>query len=841
MSGLSVRIRLPPTWLFGIPPDPNPLTLPPPEDQRTFAAPFGIDSAFYNGSLQWKVPVTIASIYAVTVMLLNKWNRSRGNKPWWISKTRVFFVFVILHNVLLAIFSALVCWGMLRALAHIWPGSHEYYLFGKPWPGIRTKNGLAGAADALCKIHGPRGFGDGVYYNPEAQMWEKTNPAILLSANGTPDPTDVGRLWNEGLAFWGFWFYLSKFYEVLDTFIIIAKGKRSSTLQTYHHTGAMLCMWAGIRFMSPPIWMFAFINSLIHTLMVCLCSNVAVTPNADSHSQYTYYTLTSLSLKVPHRIKRTLTTMQIMQFLIGFTFAAAHLFIEYTVPVSTPYTITSTLTSIVSAASSVASQAATEVSSVAVASTPVAAWLKKLAFRAAGEEGLAENVLNDQGSVFGPEVINQQHIIETVQQSVKYRIQYQTVSCIDTQGEAFAIYLNLLYLAPLTFLFVRFFVRSYLRRIDPKTKGSTRGRRLSQAAQDAAMGVDREFDSLGKSAEDGVGDLVEGLRRTASGSMRPATPSSSQPGTVTPSNGDRRRVSAAIERLGKKFEDSSEVAVEETNDSLNKVKSNGSAKAIRKKASEDHERLRNMWEEGMEGRSPTEGAPDAVGNVKDSIASAAETAKATAQEPASEVVSKLEDVAEAAASKAKQVVNGADEPKSVVDDLTESARNGANPSPNLESRESKGTDASWENIQSSHPSLKREDSTLSSTSSQKGGESGSTVARAESPVMMRVQSSDRNNSSPARSSRIPRPKDSGSSSRSRSPVKKSTVNGAGRSTTPRTNGAAFGGPIKEDDADADVGAHTEHDATHLLGVAEDEPTFAEVVKDDKNGKENGES
>jgi hypothetical protein len=95
-----------------------------------------------------------------------------------------------------------------------------------------------------------------------------TNRHVKLSAYGTPETSDVGRLWNEGLAFWGWWFYLSKFYEVLDTFIILAKGKPSSTLQTYHHTGAMACMWAGIRYMSPPIWMFCFLNSGVHALMV---------------------------------------------------------------------------------------------------------------------------------------------------------------------------------------------------------------------------------------------------------------------------------------------------------------------------------------------------------------------------------------------------------------------------------------------------------------------------------------------------------------------------------------------------------------------------------------------
>jgi hypothetical protein len=268
MAHPSFKFELPSWSLFQFPPNPHPTALPPSVEVRSFAAPFSIPADIFGAVLDWKVPVTIGATYATTVLLLNQYNRSLGNKPWSISKTRLFHYFVILHNVFLAVFSALTFIGMIRSLAHTWPGRRELPFLGKFWPGLRTENSLAGAADALCKMHGPRGFGDAVFYNPTTQSWMTTNRNVRLGIDGAPDPTDVGRLWNEGLAFWGWWFYLSKFYEVLDTFIILAKGKRSSTLQTYHHTGAMACMWAGIRFMSPPIWMFVFINAGIHALMV---------------------------------------------------------------------------------------------------------------------------------------------------------------------------------------------------------------------------------------------------------------------------------------------------------------------------------------------------------------------------------------------------------------------------------------------------------------------------------------------------------------------------------------------------------------------------------------------
>jgi hypothetical protein len=166
----------------------------------------------------------------------------------------------VAHNVFLAVYSGWTFWGFFKAL------QRTVY-------NPRGPDGLAGTVDSLCKMHGIPGLSNAIEYNPNYSAWISESPGkVLLTDMGTPDPTDLGRLWNEGLAFYGWFFYLSKFYEVLDTVIIILKGKRSSTLQTYHHAGAMMCMWAGIRFMSPPIWMFVFVNSGIHAMMVSFVS-----------------------------------------------------------------------------------------------------------------------------------------------------------------------------------------------------------------------------------------------------------------------------------------------------------------------------------------------------------------------------------------------------------------------------------------------------------------------------------------------------------------------------------------------------------------------------------------
>lgn len=199
-------------------------------------------------------PISVAIAYVTTVTILNGYNRRSGNRAWSISRSTAFWLFQLGHNVALTAFSAWTFAGMLHALQ-------------QSWAGVETEHGLAAAVDSLCKINGPRGLGRAATFDTQRSSWTILDPAMRL-LGGVPDPTDVGRIWNEGLAFYGWLFYLSKFYEVVDTLLILFKGKQSSFLQTYHHTGAMISMWAGIRYMSPPIWLFTFLNSGIHTLMV---------------------------------------------------------------------------------------------------------------------------------------------------------------------------------------------------------------------------------------------------------------------------------------------------------------------------------------------------------------------------------------------------------------------------------------------------------------------------------------------------------------------------------------------------------------------------------------------
>jgi hypothetical protein len=260
MAFETASVSLPSASLFQFPPNPNSGFIPPPPAGSTsFAPPINIPDNVYNAVLDPKVPLTIAAVYAVTAKALNAYNKSTGKKPWAVSKTLAFRWFVIAHNIFLAVYSAWTWWGML--------GTMRRTVVSPLGP-----QGASGFLDSLCQINGPAGLGNAAFFKDETNSWHTYSPDAVLGEDGTPSRFAAGRMWNEGLAFYGWLFYLSKFYEVFDTLIILAKGKYSSTLQTYHHAGAMMCMWAGIRYMSVPIWIFVFFNSFIHAIMVSFLS-----------------------------------------------------------------------------------------------------------------------------------------------------------------------------------------------------------------------------------------------------------------------------------------------------------------------------------------------------------------------------------------------------------------------------------------------------------------------------------------------------------------------------------------------------------------------------------------
>ncbi|ODV81039.1 fatty acid elongation protein-like protein [Suhomyces tanzawaensis NRRL Y-17324] len=256
----------------------------------------------YEASMKVTTPMTIAIVYFTSVHFinpivrkrqLNKYYAKAGAKgdskaanpkklpaaPYSISQTAWFRVFVLVHNIFLCAYSAWTFLGMTSSIV-----SNMEFFKGSILPSF---------------------FQDQEFTYRKVEVFFQL---ICDSKQGV-----FSRLLNDtgihNLEVFGFWFYISKFYEVIDTIIILLKGRESSLLQSYHHAGAMMCMWAGIRFQSPPIWIFVVFNSFIHSLM------------------YFYFSLSCLHIRVPNIFKRLLTTLQITQFVIGGSIAILHAFV----------------------------------------------------------------------------------------------------------------------------------------------------------------------------------------------------------------------------------------------------------------------------------------------------------------------------------------------------------------------------------------------------------------------------------------------------------------------------------------------------------------------------------
>jgi hypothetical protein len=151
-------------------------------------------------------------------------------------------------------------------------------------------------------------------------------------------------------------------------------------------------------------------------------------------------------------VKQTLTTLQISQFLIGIAFATLHLFVHYSVPVDTPQTWTKTVSSAISVASAAISTAPSAVGKAAqsIEAPGLALFLRKMFYRMMGEEALAQQWAFQVGTPPAAIPTPPVNFTEYVRRNTQWKTQYEFVPCIDTPGQAFAVWVNVVYLIPLT-------------------------------------------------------------------------------------------------------------------------------------------------------------------------------------------------------------------------------------------------------------------------------------------------------------------------------------------------------------------------------------------------------
>ena len=93
-------------------------------------------------------------------------------------------------------------------------------------------------------------------------------------------------------------FYLSKYYEFFDTFLLFLNGKTPIFLQKYHHIGAVLNWHLMYTYKVDVVWMATLLNAFVHTIM------------------YSYYLGCLLKINQVRFVKQYITSIQLCQFFI---------------------------------------------------------------------------------------------------------------------------------------------------------------------------------------------------------------------------------------------------------------------------------------------------------------------------------------------------------------------------------------------------------------------------------------------------------------------------------------------------------------------------------------------
>jgi len=99
--------------------------------------------------------------------------------------------------------------------------------------------------------------------------------------------------------FWAGLFTLSKIIELGDTMFIVLRKKPLIFLHWYHHISALLYTW------------YSFPNKISYgRWFICL--------NFAAHAiMYSYYTLRAMKIRVPNKIRMSITLFQLIQMVIG--------------------------------------------------------------------------------------------------------------------------------------------------------------------------------------------------------------------------------------------------------------------------------------------------------------------------------------------------------------------------------------------------------------------------------------------------------------------------------------------------------------------------------------------
>jgi len=111
-----------------------------------------------------------------------------------------------------------------------------------------------------------------------------------------------------------YWFYISKYYEFFDTFLLYLNCKSPIFLQKYHHIGVVICWHLHYVYKVDCVWIPSIANSFVHTIM------------------YSYYLGCLLKINKVRFIKKYITSLQLTQLIVPNIFC-----LYYTPPIETVF------------------------------------------------------------------------------------------------------------------------------------------------------------------------------------------------------------------------------------------------------------------------------------------------------------------------------------------------------------------------------------------------------------------------------------------------------------------------------------------------------------------------
>lgn len=113
---------------------------------------------------------------------------------------------------------------------------------------------------------------------------------------------------NGAVGFWVALFIFSKFFELLDTVLLVVRKRKVGFLHWYHHFSVLLYCWHSYVWEMPTGIYFVVMNYAVHSIM------------------YFYYFLAAVCVKPP-RWALMVTLMQLSQMVAGIVITLSHVYI----------------------------------------------------------------------------------------------------------------------------------------------------------------------------------------------------------------------------------------------------------------------------------------------------------------------------------------------------------------------------------------------------------------------------------------------------------------------------------------------------------------------------------